>query len=163
MSDAPTQHTTDATEISQLRIWQQNTNKSHEAQLELINNIENYEIIIIQEPCIDFLNRTRSTSRWRVLYPSIHFQTGALHTRSVILVNTSVSMGSWTQLEIPSADVTGMQIATALGLIRIFNIYNPGDGNDESLAVVKDYVDTHPVDTVYIRKTHLAEKGYRRI
>ena len=149
MSDNRQRHTTNATVSHKLRIWQQNLNKSPDAQAELINNIEHYDIVIIQEPCLDHLNRTRTTSRWRVIYPSTHFRDGSLRTRSVILVNTSLSTGSWTQIELQSADVTALQIITEIGTVRLFNIYNPGDGNDESLTLVKEYVDLHPIASAH--------------
>jgi len=139
-----TRDTTSATASRKLRIWQQNLNKSQEAQADLINNIQEYDLVVIQEPYIDHLNRTRATSRWRVLYPSRHFHDNSPHTRSVILVNTSLLSENWTQLEIHSADVTAIQLQTEIGEVRIFNIYNPGDGDDESLAAVRSYIDQHP-------------------
>ena len=57
---------------SRLRIWQQNLNKSPDAQSDLIHKINDYDIMLIQEPYIDFLGNNRATRAWTTLYPTRH-------------------------------------------------------------------------------------------
>ncbi|KIK47992.1 hypothetical protein CY34DRAFT_36412, partial [Suillus luteus UH-Slu-Lm8-n1] len=54
-----------------LCIWQQNLNTSMAAQEALLNSpkISEWDIIVIQEPYINFLRNTRANHRWHVLYP----------------------------------------------------------------------------------------------
>lgn len=64
--------------LSKLRInWQQNLNKSLDAQGYLINTTreDKYDIVAIQEPYIDQNKLTRANTRWVVLYPSGHHDT----------------------------------------------------------------------------------------
>ena len=70
-----------------LRIWQQNLNTSHMAQLSLLNNVNcsNYEILVIQEPYINSLRNMISNHHHHVLYPSQCF-TSTWRCRAVMLV-----------------------------------------------------------------------------
>ncbi|KIK35158.1 hypothetical protein CY34DRAFT_53250, partial [Suillus luteus UH-Slu-Lm8-n1] len=56
---------------NRLNIWQQNLNASLAAQESLMNSrdITNYNLLIIQEPYINYLRNTRASHRWHVLYP----------------------------------------------------------------------------------------------
>ena len=92
-----------------LRIWQQNLNKSLDAQLHLINSVcpSEWDILLIQEPWIGF-NGTRSSRYWRVLYPETHFVDNSKITRSLILVNTNIPTNSYEQIHFKSADVSGL-------------------------------------------------------
>jgi hypothetical protein len=49
----------------------------------------------------------------------------------------SIPSSSWTQIDIKSPDVVGIQIAGAQGTLRILNIYNDCT-HDRSLAAVED-------------------------
>ncbi|KAG2048697.1 hypothetical protein BDR06DRAFT_895025, partial [Suillus hirtellus] len=56
-----------------LRIWQQNLNTSMVAQASLLNNsatAKDWDLILIQEPYINFLHNMNANHRWHVLYPS---------------------------------------------------------------------------------------------
>jgi len=66
MSDTTNEHDT-----RNLKIWQQNLNRSLEGQLDLLQSMKDksYDIAAIQEPHIDFLGQTRSNPYWMVLYP----------------------------------------------------------------------------------------------
>ncbi|OBZ69995.1 hypothetical protein A0H81_10500 [Grifola frondosa] len=59
---------------TRLRIWQQNLNKSLDAQLDLLHaaNPDNYDLLLLQEPYLDHLNLTRANHHWTVVYPSRH-------------------------------------------------------------------------------------------
>ncbi|KAG1785103.1 uncharacterized protein HD556DRAFT_1199776, partial [Suillus plorans] len=54
-----------------LRIWQQNLNGSLIAQLSLLNNpaVADWDILLLQEPHINFLRNTSANHHWHVLYP----------------------------------------------------------------------------------------------
>ena len=109
----------------QMRIWQQNLNKSLVAQQDLLNTIspDEYDLILLQEPYIDHNGKTRANHRWRVVYPS-SFYTDQSTTRSVLLVNTSLDTNFWKQLDIQTNDITAIQMTGDFGSIAIFNIYN---------------------------------------
>src|ERR1700684_1377247 len=95
--------TLDAGEPRKLRIWQQNINRSLEGQLDLLHTLkaEKYDIVAIQEPHIDFLGRTRANPHWSVIYPKHHL-VDPRKSRSVILVNRSLSTNNWDDLDIAS-------------------------------------------------------------
>lgn len=78
--------------MKRLRIWQQNVNKSLDAQLDLLQALgaKNFEIAAIQEPHIDFLNLTRANPHWIVVYPSGHHDRDEL-TRAVLPISTRIS------------------------------------------------------------------------
>jgi exonuclease III len=118
---------------SNLKIWQQNVNKSPTCQHDIISNknLVNKEIsmIALQEPAINFLNLTIAAKDWTVMYPTTH-NSSPDKTRSVILVRAALASDSWTQLDIPTGDVTAMQLKGPWGKITIFNIYN--DGKDDT-------------------------------
>jgi hypothetical protein len=57
--------------LTDIKIWQQNTRRSLDAQLALINSLENqYDIVCIQEPHFDFRNISRATRVWHTIYPT---------------------------------------------------------------------------------------------
>lgn len=123
-----------------LRIWQENLNKSMNANLDLINHPRlhlDWDLILIQEPYLDFLNNTRASHNWRVVYPTNH-GSSPQHTRSVILVNSRLSTNDWRQLDFPHPDVTVLHLSGAIGTLTIFNIYN-ADDNDDTLHLLARY------------------------
>src|SRR5262245_30548707 len=110
---------------TELKIWQQNLNKSMVAQQDLINTLdpEDYDLILIQEPYIDFNRKTRANHRWRVVYPSSYYADNS-PVRSVILVNSRLNTNNWKQLNLPCNDLTAIQITGTFGSLSIINIYN---------------------------------------
>ncbi|KAI0070609.1 hypothetical protein K474DRAFT_1608345, partial [Panus rudis PR-1116 ss-1] len=111
--------------------------KSRTAQILFLHSLSHtlYDLVLIQEPYLDFKALTRATSFWRVVYPHRHHDhPDRVLSRSprlpedtyltLILVNTSISTGSWTSLDLPSMDITAIRIATETGPLIIFNIYN---------------------------------------
>ncbi|EIW77849.1 hypothetical protein CONPUDRAFT_35281, partial [Coniophora puteana RWD-64-598 SS2] len=55
-----------------MRILQLNMNNSRYAHEDLLNGslANDWDVILLQEPCLDKLGNTRATSAWRVIYPS---------------------------------------------------------------------------------------------
>lgn len=119
--------------------WQQNLNKSLTAQLDLLNQVDpkNTDLIFIQEPHIDFLNLTRANYHWTVIYPTAHHDTPA-KTRSVILVNKTVSKNAWQQVPLESSDVTVMELKINNQPITIYNIYNACE-NADTLSLLQNH------------------------
>ncbi|KAJ3969167.1 hypothetical protein EV361DRAFT_804349, partial [Lentinula raphanica] len=85
------------------------------------------DIFAIQEPYIDSKGRTRALPHLRVVYPTRHIEDFGdpvrPRSRSVMMIHTRISTGSWTQIEVPSPDITAIQITTPGGTLRIFNVY----------------------------------------
>lgn len=117
--------------ISHLRIWQQNLNTSHTAQLTLLNSpISNdWDILAIQELALNSVNNTRASMHWRVVYPTCKYTHGD-KPRAVTLVNSKVSTNVWRQIDFPSADVVVVQFSTSNGLCTVFSIYNHNNHNN---------------------------------
>jgi len=119
-----------------LRIWQQNTRKSLDAQTDLLVSLRrDFDVCAIQEPYIDFKGKTRANPHWLPIYPPKHNE-NPKNTRSITLVNRRVAADAWTPLPIDSQDVTAIQLQGDYGTIRIINIYNDCNHNDSLTAVV---------------------------
>ncbi|KAJ6561061.1 hypothetical protein DFH09DRAFT_806601, partial [Mycena vulgaris] len=114
-----------------ITLWQQNLNKSLDAQNNFLHclNPNTYDIALIQEPHFDFLGRTRANCRWVSVMPPTHTPHQKL-TCSLILVNIRLSSSTWTPIPIPSPDVTAMQIFGSFGTIHIINVYNDCEHNN---------------------------------
>lgn len=128
--------------LDTLRVWQQNVNKSLEAQLDMLNTIspKDIDIIAIQEPYFDFNGFSRGSAHWSIVYPPNHRSLPS-RARSLLLVNTRLNSNTWHSLEIPSGDVTGIRIRSADGHdILLYNIYN----------------DQHHSDTIRLLERHTA-------
>ncbi|TRM60970.1 Endonuclease/exonuclease/phosphatase, partial [Schizophyllum amplum] len=111
---------------SNLRIWQQNMNKSRFAALTQANRPlhEEWDIICMQEQYMNSYDNIVANSRWRPVYPS-RWSENRRRSRSLILVNTALDTNSWRPVEIPGThDVTAIQLDTEAGKTTIFNIYN---------------------------------------
>lgn len=136
---------TDATkETKQLRIWQQNCNKSIYAQADVQRSLDtgDFNLAVIQEPYMDFLDLTRTTAGWRVIYPHRH-RLEPKRTRSVILVGTSLSTNNWTKLDVDSSDVSAIEIRGDFGHLHIFNIYCDG-ASDHALDAIEHFQLSQP-------------------
>ena len=121
--------------IDKLSIWQQNVNKSSSCQHDLLSNNQlnrsGISIIALQEPAVNFVNRSIAAKDWFPIYPSTH-ALSPNETRSLLLINTSISLDTWEQIDIPSGDITAVRIRGSGSDLLIFNVYNDGD-NDTSL------------------------------
>ena len=60
----------------ELTIWQQNLNKSQMGQHDLISSgklvYANIDVVAIQEPAINFQDKTIASKDWIPVYPSTH-------------------------------------------------------------------------------------------
>jgi len=124
----------------QLRIWQQNLNKSLISQQHLLNTARpsEWDILLLQEPW--FGNTvTQASHSWRVLYPDIYFRDKTSNLRSIILVNTNLSTDNYEQIQLPSTDVTGISFKTENCTLTILNVYNDCNHN-AALETITDYM-----------------------
>jgi len=121
--------------LKSIKIWQQNTRKSRDAQLTTIHGLENkYDIICLQEPNFDFQETTRATRVWHVVTPSKHrreVMEGATEEeresrrpRAIILIHERIATSSWTQVEVDSLDIVAIRLRGETGVINIYNVYN---------------------------------------
>ena len=124
-----------------INFWQQNVNKSLTAQLDLLNHADPkiFDFIFIQEPHIDFLKLTRANHHWTVVYPTSHLSKPET-SRSITLVNSKMSKNRWKQIQIPSNDVTAVEITCDLGTLSFYNIYNACEHSD-TLLLLQDFWD----------------------
>ena len=130
-----------------IRIWQQNTRKSLTAQLATLHSVrDEYDIICIQEPHMDFQAMSRATSVWTAVYPSSfkHDKDGP-PARALTLVRTRISTNNWTQTPIDSLDVVAICLTSARGTLHVYNIYN----------------DCTHSDTIYTLSRHLQARSRR--
>ena len=85
-----------------LTIWQQNLNKSPACQHSLISSgrlaKHNINIIALQEPSINFLNKTIATWDWSPLYPSTH-EKQPEKTWSITLIRGDLQTENWEQID----------------------------------------------------------------
>src|SRR3954471_17708922 len=109
----------------QLRIWQENCQKSNINQQHLINQLDPnlFDLCLIQEPYIDFLMNTHAPGGWRVIYPPKHKDSDE-RSCSITLVSPKLATSNWMDLRIDSPDITAIQVWGAFGTVCIFNIYN---------------------------------------
>src|SRR6266404_2348214 len=129
-------------EHKRLTIWQQNLNKSPSCQHGLISSgrlaKHNIDIIALQEPSINFLNKTIATRDWIPLYPSTH---GDIQT------------DNWEQLKFPSGDVTALRIRETWGTLTLFNIYNDCE-HDATLDALTNYHRQHTHNLMAAESMH---------
>ncbi|KAG1792358.1 uncharacterized protein HD556DRAFT_1187763, partial [Suillus plorans] len=80
------------------------------------------DILIIQEPCIDFLSNIRATQDWNIIYPSNQHSDGN-RTHAVTLINKHLNTNNWCQLPFPFSDIILIQLNGPFSKRTIFNIY----------------------------------------
>ena len=118
--------------IDKITIWQQNVNKSPSCQHDLLGNNQlnkmGINVIALQEPAVNFVDRTIASKDWFPIYPSTHSLTPG-KTRSLLLINASISLDSWEQIDVPSGDITAARIRGPENDLLIFNVYNDGDSD----------------------------------
>ena len=131
------------TQLHNIRIWQQNLNTSHIAQLTLTNTLlpSDWDLIALQEPAINKIGNTRANAHWRVVYPTTKYTDGA-RSRAVTLINSNISTNAWRQIDFPSADVVIVQLSTSQGLCTIFNIYNDCK-HDNTISAIEQFMLEH--------------------
>src|SRR5271156_2991123 len=85
-------------QITNIKIWQQNTRRSLEAQLALLNLLKNnLDIVCIQEPHFDFQNLSRTTHVWHSIYPTTPTD-NTVHPCVLTLIHEKISTNCWTQI-----------------------------------------------------------------
>lgn len=111
-----------------LKIWQQNSRKSLQAQLETLHDVPpDTDIICLQEPYLYGSGLTAATPGWRVIYPHKHrHTTGQGRTRAVILMNQKLTTNTWEQITIDSTDITAVRIKHEDQAIELYNVYIDG-------------------------------------
>ncbi|KAG1809792.1 uncharacterized protein HD556DRAFT_1223616, partial [Suillus plorans] len=82
-----------------------------------------WDVIVIQEPYINFLRNTHTNPHWHVIYPTQHFTHSQQRTRSITLINAKLDTNSWKQIPFPSSDIVAIQLSGHYGRCTIFNIY----------------------------------------
>ena len=139
---------------SQLRIWQQNLNKSLTSQLHLLHSARpsDWDIVLIQEPWLSSTSNTRSSHHWNVLYPNASRVDGSRPSRSLIFVNTNIPSDSYTQIKFTSTDVTGLQIKVNDQTFMIINIYNDC-GHNDSIDAVSEFLESTFPDELVCQET----------
>src|SRR3984893_10910317 len=107
-----------------LRIWQQNTHKSQTAQDYILNTArpEDWDILALQEPWIDTLEKSHATQYWRIIYPVNYYEEGRSRVRSILLINTNINTDSYTVLLIPHSDITSVRFTSANGSLTVINV-----------------------------------------
>lgn len=122
-----------------LRVWQQNLNRSLHAQLEMLSSLKphKYDIALIQEPYTDFRGESRTNSRFTSVYPTPHVGPRKRETRSLVLVNTRIPSSSWSPIPFDSPDITAIELRGEFGIIRVINIYNDCEHNDALTVLVR--------------------------
>ena len=143
-------------ERQELAIWQQNLNKSPNCQHGLLSSgrlaKHNIDIIALQEPAINFLNKTIAARDWVPLYPSTH-EKQPEKTRSITLIRGDLLTENWEQLDFPSGDVTALRIKEKWGTLTLFNIYNDCE-HDDTLEALTSYHRQHLHDILGSETTH---------
>jgi len=126
------------THPTKLRIWQQNVNQSLIAQLDTLESADpkGYDLILLQEPYVDHLGATRATTYWTVVYPPRH-RDAPKRSRSIILVNKRLATSSWTQIDVPSFDISAIQLQGEHSILQIYNVYNDCLHNDSLTSLAK--------------------------
>jgi hypothetical protein len=140
MPDTTEGHDTHGPE-RELVIWQQNLNKSSDAQLDLLHYLypNQYDIAATQEPHINFLGNAQATPHWITVYPTRHVDRPK-ETRALIMINKlTISSNAWTQIDIDSPDVVGIQIVGEQGTLCLINIYNDCE-KDNAMEAVDSYM-----------------------
>ncbi|KAJ7021659.1 Endonuclease/exonuclease/phosphatase, partial [Mycena alexandri] len=119
------------TNLSKLRIWQQNLNKSLASQNDFMNSLTPnfFDIALVQEPHVDWRGVSRGKCSFVSIYPPTHAKDQRA-TRSAIFVNTRLSSSSWVPIPILSPDITAIDLIGDFGTICIINIYNDGNHNE---------------------------------
>ena len=118
--------------LTQINVWQQNLNKSHIVQDDLINSDiqRTCDILVLQEPYIDAYRNTKATRDWRVVYPSSHLSNPA-PLRVVILVSSRIDTNQWAQLYIPGSwDLLVIQVTDRSFKLTIYDIYSDCNNSD---------------------------------
>ena len=125
--------------LTQLRIWQQNLNKSLVAQQDLLHRAfpTDYDILALQEQCVDSVKNTRANRHWRVHYPTVRDRDTSGRLRAAILINNKLSTEAWSPLEVPHPDVAAITIKSGGARLHLINLYVDGKYDTAIHAAVR--------------------------
>jgi len=93
---------------------------------------EEYDIACIQEPYLNPVNLANASNLrrfWDVIYPSNH-HAEPNRSQTIILINRRLSKNAWHAVQINSPNVMAIELTSASGKVRIYNVYNPCNDND---------------------------------
>lgn len=123
---------------TKLQILQQNLRKSLHAQNDFCGNgyIDQFDLILIQEPYIDFQKFTRATHHFHAVYPSTHLKGNAPVTRAITLINKRIPTNSWKQTLFDSGDVVSVDLMLNTTTIHVYNVYNDCE-HDETIEALE--------------------------
>ena len=128
---------------SSLCIWQQNAWKLQAAHQHILSADPSlYDLILVQEPWINHLGKSRGSNYWQVLYSSNYYQDGRANARLIILVYTNLNTNAYTQLEIMHSDIMALCLSRDFRHCSIFNIYNDCTNNN-TLTALCSYLTDH--------------------
>ena len=146
--------------LSNIKIWQQNARKSARNTNYILNTADpsKYNIILIQEPWFDHLGKTRGTHNWRIVYPPTIYHENHDPIRSIILINTNISMNTYTALDIPCSNITAIRLKGDFGYCSIFNIYNDCTNNN-TITALQNYLTTHGAEALPSPTDHMLWLG----
>lgn len=144
-----------------LKIYNHNINGSDWYQHALTNMLNEYDIMTLQEPHVNFMRNTIATRRWDVVYPDGKYldppksnntrnrtksgKTKDVRMRSVILVSKRLASGSWEPLSIKhSWDITGIKVTCGNDKYFIFSVYNDCERkNTRTVQQLSAFCETH--------------------
>jgi hypothetical protein len=125
-----------------LKIWQQNLNMSHSAQLSLLNRHDctSWDILTLREPYTNPLNNTTVNHHYHVVYPTIRYTDSSKRIRAVTLISNLLNTNTWTQIPFPSPDVVITQLRGLYGRCTLINIYNDGN-SDHTINLLTTFLE----------------------
>ena len=128
----------------ELTIWQQNLNKSQTGQHDLISSRKltnaGIDLIVLQEPSINFLGKTVASQDWIPIYPTTH-EKEQRKTRAITLVSGKIPTKNWEQIDFHSGVVVVVLITGNWGQLILFNIYNDCTHNHTLQMLTKSHRD----------------------
>jgi len=124
MTSQPTHQATRG-ESEQVKIQQQNVNKSLIVQSNLLDQLDPnlFNICTIQEPYLDHNHNSCPTPHWYTIYLKEHY-VSLSKTRSLMLVSKCIVTDTWSQVDSGSSDIMAIQVCTRLSKILIVNMYS---------------------------------------
>ena len=103
---------------------------------------QGFGIITLQEPAINPFNHSIASKDWITVYPTTH-EAHPEKTRTLTLINASISTDAWKQVNFPSGDVTVTIMKGTWGKMTIFNIYNDCSNNN-TIHQLRHFHRSHP-------------------
>ncbi|PPQ80684.1 hypothetical protein CVT24_011067 [Panaeolus cyanescens] len=124
--------------VTKLHILQINLNRSRKAQLDLVNdpNLQTaWDLVLLQEPNINFYNNITTARGFRQVYPNSRGRNEKV-VKSGIWVNKKISTNTWRALEVEgTADITAIQLSGPHTSLTVFSIYNDCNNRDSEKAL----------------------------